>query len=203
MPAVTTDAQVCNMALGACGQRDLIGSLLEDSAQALACATYFSTAKAKVLEELKWKWATKRKTLALLSGVERQGWAYVYAAPSDLLSAGSVSHIEDGGRPDAEPLPFLIELNDTGNAFLIACDVTTPELVYIRDVPVALWPAKAIDALAADLAVRIALMLPVKPELAARLAPAAALKLREAQAADGNANSPDKPALPPALLARR
>lgn len=203
MAAVTTDTQVCNMALGACGQRDLIGSLLDDTAAGLACATYYSTAKAKVLEAAKWRWASKRQTLALLSGVEREGWGYVYAAPSDLLSIGCVSHIEDGARPPTEPLPFLIELNDTGNAFLIACDVTTPELVYTRDVPVALWPAVAIDALAADLAVRLALMLPVKPQLAASLAPAAAMKLREAQAFNGNTGSPDAPALPPAILARR
>lgn len=203
MPAVTTDAQVCNQALGLVGQRQLINSLLEDSAEAIACRTYYSTVKAAVLESHPWRWATKRQTLALLSGVEREGWEYVYAAPSDLLSPKSARYIEDGARPAVEPLPFLVELNVTGNQYVIACDVTTPELVYTRDVPVAMWPAVAIKALAAGLAEAVALMLPVKPQLAQLLAPRALLALREAMADDGNTGSPDAVPDAPWVRARK
>lgn len=204
MSAVTAEAQIANMALGAVGQRDLIDSLLEDTAQGLACNTYFATAKQKILEAHPWAWATKRQALALLSGVTREGYEYVHAAPADLLSPKAARRIEDGARPPVEPIPFLIELNVTGNAFVIASDVTTPTLVYTpRDVAVALWPASAIDALAAELAVRIALMLPVKPELARLLRPEAALKLREAMASDGNTGSPDVPPEAPWIRARK
>lgn len=203
MPAVTTDAQVCNQALGLVGQRDQINSLNDDSTPGLACKTYYSTVKAAILEAHPWRWATKRNTLALLSGVEREGWEYVYAAPADLLSPKSARRIEDGARPPVEPLPFLVEMNEAGNQFIIACDVETPELVYTRDVPVAMWPAVAIKALVAAMAEALALMLPVKPQLAQVLAPRALMALREAMADDGNTGSPDVTPDAPWVRARK
>lgn len=188
MSAVTTEAQVANMALGHCGQRDLIDSLLENSAEAIACRTFFATTKQSVLQELEWPWAQKRSTLALLSGVTVEGWTYAYAAPSDLLNADCVHRIESGAQgPDVSPIPFAIELNAAGNQLIIATDATTPDLVYTRDVALALWPAKAIEALAAALAVKVALMLPVDKVLARGLAPLAEQKMSEAKAASANA----------------
>lgn len=188
MSAVVTEAQVANQALGLCGQRDIIDSLLENSAEAIACRTYFATTKQSVLQELEWPWAQKRSTLALLSGVTVEGWTYAYAAPADLLNADCVHRIESGAQgPDVEPIPFAIELNAAGNQLIIATDATTPELVYTRDVALALWPAKAIEALAAALAVKVALMLPVDKVLARGLAPLAEQKLSEAKAASANA----------------
>lgn len=193
MAAVTTDAQVCNQALGYVGQRLTIGSLLEDSTEAIACRVHYQTTKQAVLEARWWTWATKRLSLAQLTGVTRLGYEYVHAAPSDLVSANGARYIETGGRPEAQAgqIPFLVELNDSGNAFVIASDVETPKLVYTRDVPVALWPAKAIDALAWALAVKLSLTLPVKPALAVSLEGKATKALLEAQAADMNAPRED------------
>lgn len=187
MSAVTSDTQVANMALGACGQRQTIDSLNENSAEALACRTYFATVKQSILQEMNWPWAQKRASLALLSGVEVEGWAYAYAVPSDLLNADAIERIESGAQVDVEPIPFSLELNAAGNQFIIATDAVLPELVYTRDVALALWPAKAVQAFAAELAVHVALMLPVKPELAGGLKGVATQKLSEAIAASGNA----------------
>lgn len=203
MPAVTTDAQVANQALGFVGHRATINSLLEDSEQAIAASIHFATAKARVLEAFPWRWATKRQALAQLSGVTRDGWAYVHAAPADLLSVNSARKIEDGARQSTDPLPFTVELNDSGSGFVVASDVPTPTLVYTRDVPVALWPAHAVDALVAELAVRLALTLPVKPELAVRLQPLAELRLRQAMAVTANGEVRDPEPDPPAIRARK
>ncbi len=202
MSAVVTEAQVANQALGLCGQRDIIDSLLENSAEAIACRTYFATVKQSVLEELEWPWAQKRSTLALLSGVTVEGWTYVYAAPSDLLNADCIHRIESGAQgPDVSPIPFAVELNAAGNQLVIATDATTPELVYTRDIALAMWPAKAIEALAAQLAVNVALMLPVDKVLARSLAPLAAQRLSQAKAA--SANSLAQRPIPNAEVIRR
>lgn len=192
MPAVTTDADVCNMALGHVGQRRLILSLIEDSAEAIACRTHYATAKREILETHWWSWATKRQALAQLMGVTREGWGYVYAAPADLISADGARFLDEG-RGAAEPAPFIVELNDSGSALIIATDLQPATLVYTRDVPVALWPAKAITALSYELAHRLALSLPVKPGLAQGLVPMASLKLDEARAADMNAAGDEAP----------
>lgn len=205
MPAaVTTDAQVCNQALGYVGHRAVIGSLLEQSTEAQACATHYQTAKNAILEAFPWRWATARATLAQFpANITREGYARVFAAPRDMVSANSARQIEDGGRPSVDPIPFLVELDSSGAYFIIATDAEVPRLIYTRDVEVALWPAKAIDALATELAVRLALTLPVKPELAARLVPLATLKLREAMAVTANGESPDKEPDAPSIQARR
>lgn len=191
MPAVTTDVQVANQALGFVGQRRPIASLLEDSPEAIACRTHFDTVKACILEADWWTWATKRQALALTSHT-REGWDFCYAAPGDLISTAGVRYI-DQGRPDPEPVPFLIELNSATSQFLILTDYESPTLVYTRDVPVALWPAVAITALAAELALRLAPHLPVKPQLVSWLKGEAESRLLEAKAADANARGPEAP----------
>jgi len=193
---LTSPAALCNIALGFVGQRDKILNLTEDTVAAIACATHYPLARDACLEAHWWSWATKRRTLALLTGVERTGWSYVYAAPTDWVSVNGARYLETGGRPrrpDSD-YPFLVELNDAGNACVIAADVETPELVYTRAVEsVAIMPALFIHAVAAELAVRLALELPVKPGLAQGLGPKAYMALQTAVAADLRLTTRDVP----------
>lgn len=187
MATLTSPAQLCNIALGFVGQRAAILSLTEGSAESQACAAHYAASRDVCLEAHWWTWATKRRTLALLTGVERTGWTYVYAAPTDWVSVNGARYIETGGRPRRPDTdyPFLVELNDAGNSFIIAADVTTPELVYTRAVEsVAIMPASFITAVAWELATRLALVLPVKPQLAQGLGPKAYMALQAAVAAD-------------------
>ncbi|MCU0701852.1 MAG: hypothetical protein MUC96_35565 [Myxococcaceae bacterium] len=193
--SVSSDVEVANQALGYVGQRAGITSLLEDSTEARAVRNVYATAKRKLLEDSEWRWATARQQLALVSGATRQGWAYVHAAPSSLLSADCARYIEDGGRPTPgrERVPFRVELNDVGNGFVVVSDVERPTLVFTRDVPVALWPSVAIDALAFDLAARLALVLPVKPQVGLAMASTARQKLMEARAGNLTGDEDDQP----------
>lgn len=187
MATLTSPAQLCNVALGLVGQRATILSLAEESAEAQACAVNYALARDACLEAHWWTWATKRATLAALTGVTREGWSYVYQAPTDWVSINGARYLETGGRPrrpDSD-YPFLVELNDSGNAFVIACDVASPELVYTRAIDsVAIMPAAFVNAVATELAVRLALMLPVKPQLAQGLESKAFRALQTAVAAD-------------------
>lgn len=193
MPTVTTDAQLCNLALGLVGQRQFIDNLAEASTEAQCCAVYFGPTRDEVLAAYPWRWATKRSTLALTTE-ERTGWGFAYAAPADMVAA---RYIWAGQRApgSGKDIPFATELNDAGDGMLILCDIEDAELVYTRTAPsIGLWPPHFVKAVAHQLAVYLAGTLPVKPELMPRFQQAAYSALLTAAALDANAGKADQPA---------
>lgn len=192
MATITTVAGVCNLALGMVGQRQLIDDIDEESNEAQACKLYYSTARDECLAAFPWSFATKRAVLAL-STETRTGWDLVYVAPTDLLLDGR-RFVWDGSRstPIDLRIPNALELNDADDGYLLLTDEPDAELVYTAQLnTVALWSNAFVKAVAARLAVDLALMLPVKPELSERLEPRARLALAHAAARDGNASTPD------------
>jgi len=189
---LTTEAQVCNLALGMVGQRQLIDGLADSSTEAQACAAFYATSRDECLGAYRWRLNQKRAVLAL-STEERSGWNLVYVAPADMLIGGA-RYIWDGSRATAVDLriPFSWEPNDAGTGFLILTDEVDAELVYgsMWDT-VALWTPAFITAVASRLAVNLAFMLPVKPDLARGLEPKAMLALQRAAAQDANAGQYD------------
>ncbi len=193
MPAVTTEAQVCNLALGLVGQRQFIDRLDEATTEADVCNRFYASTRDELLEVHHWRFATKRAVLALTTET-RSGWGYCYAAPSDMLKA---QRIWDGQRePGAgERIPFTLELNDAAGGHLILTDLENAELVYtVALETVALWRPLFVKAVAAQLAVYLAGALPVKPQLIPMLQQGARLALQQAQAADANEGQRDEAA---------
>lgn len=161
MAAVTSDAQVANLALGLCGQRQTLDSLDEASEEARAAKTYFAQARDEVLAAWDWRQARKRAVLAL-STETRDGWAYCYVAPPDMLTPRRIWQ-ED---TSAAPVRFAWELNDAGDGHLILTDQADAVLVYTSTFTrVGLWRPRFTRAVYTQLAVYLAPMLPVKPEL--------------------------------------
>lgn len=193
MAGVTTPAQVGNLALGFVGVRKYISALTENSVEAQAVQLHFPVARDVALESHWWKFATKRSTLARLT-TTITGWAYCYAAPSDWVSSNGARYLEPGVQsPTIDQLPpFAVELDAAGGQFLIATDEEAPELVYTRKLndSVALWPAHFQAAVAWHLAMSLALVLPVKPDVASRLEPKARLALEQAVAVDLRVGTP-------------
>lgn len=196
MAAVTTEAEVCNMALGLVGQRQFIDRLDARSTEAQVCNRFFASTRNELLEAWHWRFATKRAVLALAADsagelIERSGWGYCYVAPTDMLKA---RRIWDGDRSAGagSRIAFGKELNDDASGHLITTDQPEAELVYTVELrAVALWTPKFVMAMAKQLAVYLATALPVKPELARLLQPAATLALQQAAAGDANEAEPD------------
>lgn len=191
MPAVTTPAQVCNLALGLVGQRQFIDSLTEESVEAQVCARYYATVRNALLAKRWWRFAKKRAVLALTTE-EREGWGFCYTQPTDLLVA---RYIWTGKRRPArgEGCPFEVELNDAATGHLVCTDMEDAELVYTVELAtVALWRPLFVDAVAAELAVRLAGAIPVKPQLMPMLQQNAFQRLMEAAAADANEAADDE-----------
>lgn len=192
MATITTVAGVCNLALGMVGQRQLIDDIDEETDEAQACKLFYGPARDECLGAFMWSFATKRAALAL-STEERTGWDLAYVAPPDMLLEGR-RYVWDGSRatPVDLRIPNSIELNDAGDGYLLLTDEPDAELIYTAQLnAVALWSNAFVRAVAARLAVDLALMLPVKPELARLLEPRAQVALHKAAALDANASTPD------------
>lgn len=177
-----SEAELCNIALARIGQGEFIDALTEDTREARACKVCYSHCRDTVLASHPWSFATKRSTLALLT-VERTGWEFAYALPTDCITALS---LYSGTRaPSADVrVPFAIEHDSSSNRVLLT-DEEEAELIYIGRVTAPpLFPPLFTDALAWKLASELALSLPVKPGVAVSLEQAYGRALARAGAAD-------------------
>lgn len=182
---LTTEAQLCNIALLRVGERQTIDSLEETTEAARACKSLYAPARDACLEEHWWTFATKRVVLAT-STEERAGWEYAFAMPSDCLVP---QYIYTGIRnpAPASRLRFAQELNDAGDGYLILGDFdsTTSPLVYTSRIEnVRLFPPMFADAVAWRLAVDLALGLTVKPQVGLAMRQGYQIALNRAIASD-------------------
>jgi hypothetical protein len=85
---VSSEVDICNMALGHLGDDATVASLdpPEGSAQAEHCARFYPMARDAMLDAHKWGFATRRASLALLSETPPSPWRYAYAQPADALN---------------------------------------------------------------------------------------------------------------------
>lgn len=179
--ATQTPVDVCNLALLYTGQGQQINSLDQATIEAKACKVHYAKTRDAFLESAWWKFATKHAVLALLSGQTRTDWVYVYQLPSDFIAPRYIHTGQRLSNP-IDRIPFDLESVSASTAVTGQCLVTdqkAAELCYTAEVPtIALWTPLAVDALAWELAVKLCLILPVKPEWAAR----ARLEAKQARA---------------------
>lgn len=160
-----TAADICNLALLRIGQRAFLDSLDGQDLASRTSKVLYTVARDSVLASAPWPFATRRVTLAALDGVERSGWSYVFAYPSDCLS---VRGIVVGFRvPTLEQRgAYAIHLDDDGTGKVIVADGSAVELEYTARVEsVGLFSPLFVDALAWKLAADLAPALAGKPEM--------------------------------------
>lgn len=169
MAVVASEAQLCNLALLAVGERQIIDSLDEPSQQARLCKAIYGPARDVLLEAAWWRFASRRVTLAEAALTTRDEWAYCYLSPADLVDP---QYIFNGVPPesDSDPEPYSMEANDAGDALIICCNRRDAVLAYTaRIITPGLFPAFFVKALVASVAAQLAAALPVKPDLALAL----------------------------------
>lgn len=88
---MTTEVQICNLALSHLGDAATVASIAppEGSAQAEHCALFYPIARDALLEMHQWGFCTRRTALAPLTN-DANTWDYCYAAPTDMLNAIAV-----------------------------------------------------------------------------------------------------------------
>lgn len=148
---MTTNVEICNLAISHCGASQFIASLNEPSNEARLCALHLPVLRRATLRDAPWGFATRRQTLALISSGTVSGWAYRYSLPSDCLAALAI--VVPGSRAprSEERIPF--EVSASG----LSTDQARAELIYTADIESpALFDALFVQTLAFGLAAEIA-----------------------------------------------
>lgn len=150
---MASEVDICNLALAHLGDSATVATINppDGSAQADHCARFYPIARDALLEMHQWDFTTTRVQLALLSA-NATGWAYTYAAPSNVLDLIAVL---DPAAPDDysatiqpdtwyeppilsvgqyTPQPFVAETDYTTNADVIMTNQGNAVLRYTRRV---------------------------------------------------------------------
>lgn len=151
---MSSNVQICNVALSAYCGAQIITSLDEDTPQAEACALHLDDVKRQLFERNWWTFAKARQVLAELTNDRTGEWAYCYQQPADALSIHWVNDaatarimLSAGRSPDAPR-------ERSGEKIYSDVQTATCEFTRFISDP-ALYPQYFSDCLSAFLATRI------------------------------------------------
>ena len=151
---------ICNMALARIGVRRFISALTDPSDNAAACKQLVPMCRDRGVASFPFPFAEKRATLALLP-TTRDGYAYMYQAPADMLVARYIWAGIRNPYPD-QKIPFTLEASDDNTSTVLLTDQPNAELVYTSQVPATnSCPPLVADAIAWALAVELSMALRV------------------------------------------
>ena len=144
---MTSEVDICNLALLRLGTRSSMASLSEGSTESNACAQVYALSRDLLLSAHPWTFANQRTVLADL-GSPPQSWRYRYAYPNDCLKTREV-HSTD---LSAALVPYSVagDFDTQGSTIkVILCNSPNAELTYTARVTNPdLFPAHFIEALA-------------------------------------------------------
>jgi hypothetical protein len=155
----TSDAEICNLALGHLGDSDGIASLDEASKAARACNLYYEQARDEVLQEMQPPFARRTAALGLVTdytaGTAFYEYGYAYRFPADALA---VFRIQNGATRYAtatnRPAWRIMSDDDGALLYMDQADAVVEYTVRITD-PSRFTP-DFVQALALKLAAYIA-----------------------------------------------
>lgn len=193
MALVMSANQICRMALGQVGATLTVQDFTtETTTEARACQTYYEPTRDALLASFEWPFAEKREDLGLLTLVTRDGWQYAYALPDDCVYA---RYLWTGVRDPPKSLraKFKEEYDSNGGTVLLT-DVANANLVYtFRHEEPTRYPMYFVDALAAELAARLAMPLVKEPGLRSNLMQVAQYVTSVAMSRAAQEGEPDDP----------
>ena len=102
---------VANMALSHLGLTTKIEAADEDSVAASEMRSFWDHARKQTLKAYDWGFARKRITLETDTEAPPDEWAYRYKYPVNCIA---IRRIINPLGEDAAPIPYLLELNETG-----------------------------------------------------------------------------------------
>lgn len=162
-----SEVSICNIALDHIG-RAQISALTEASAEAQTCSRHYALARDAVLTKYNYRFLRGLKALAQLTVNDRSNaWAYAYSVPPDVLRVRRVMpQIEASGlMTDAYPYASSGEMVEARIPYELEgghlyCDIEGAVLEYSRaDIDATAYAQPVADAIATELAARIAMPL--------------------------------------------
>ena len=160
-----SEVSICNIALDHIGKAQ-ISALNEASAEAQVCSRHYPLARDAVLTKYNYRFLRGLQALAQLAVNDRSSaWAYAYAVPPNVLRVRHVMPQIEASASLSDPygasgdmiearVPYELE---GGNLY---CDIEAAVLEYSRaDVDATAYAQPVADAIATELAARIAMPL--------------------------------------------
>lgn len=182
---MTSQVEVCNMAMGFIGSQARIADINETSQEAFYCRVYWDYSRKMVLAEAAWHFANKRLALADL-GLSTADWSYSYTYPADCIRFLGIANPINSGLASTR-IPFEVGINEAKTSKIIWTDYAAATGIYTADITApGLWSVGFPKALAARLAWEIAMPLTGDEKIAQLAARIAAVELSKASAQDAN-----------------
>jgi hypothetical protein len=186
MPTVTSETQICNLALVRIGTAQ-IGALTEANKRAESCNLHYGPTRDAVLRAHPWNFATRRAELAQQDAPHPTfEFAYKYPVPDDFLKLIRTD-LEAAGC--TEGIDYRLETD--GEALCLMSNEAAHFIEYTARVTnVGLFDALFVDVLAARLAAEICPYIVDNAALAGKLLEVYDAKLREARGVDAQEGIP-------------
>lgn len=141
---MSSDVELCNIALSHIGISKTIASLTELSKEASMCSRFLTLTRDLVLRDYKWPFATKIASLALVASDPNDEWAFSYRYPSDcmmvrrIVNGIPIGFIADvavfptyslmNSYYEANKVPYKIAVDSSGK--VIWCSLSEAQLEY-------------------------------------------------------------------------
>ena len=198
---MTSEIDICNLALLRLGTRSSITALTEGSVEANACSLVYFLLRDTLLAAHPWNFATRRVGLADL-GAPPDQWRHRYAYPSDCLHARTIQPPQ--GHVNVVPFEVSGDVDAGGNAIkVILCDVPAAELVYTAKITTPLlFPPHFIEALSWMIAAELANALSGDDNLAQNAMQMATQAITAGRANDANEASRPQDHIPDWITVR-
>lgn len=192
--AAPSPVQICNIALGRIGQRP-IAAFTDGTATSTLASVHYDPARQSVLRASPWRFATKRKQIAVLSDSPAWGWTYQYQWPDGALAILKVSSqpsFQDSARWESEGRQILT-------------NISAPIYVkYTDDVTdTALFDPMFVDALAEYLASEIVFGITKRADLRKLHLTVYETKISDAEAVDRTEIVDEQPEADDFIVVRR
>lgn len=169
-----TETDLCNLALGFLGHDRVIEDLADGSSEAARCALFLPGARRAVMAAHDWGFLMLQTPLAK-GAAAPDGLHYVYMRPFEALRVCGLYNA------DGDPVSFAY----VNGVLLSAAPEAAVAYTLDNDMPDD-WPPKVQDAVAWELAARLAGPLTGKTSAVQMARQAAGAYLRDARAADSN-----------------
>jgi hypothetical protein len=185
---MSSEVEICNLALSHIGTRSTISALNENSNEARQCNIHYAAARDFVLRKHPWGFAEKTLALAVLSDPP-PNWLYKYQYPTDCVTAIELVPEDKALSP---PIPYKLGVADDRNSKTILTDKEDAYLRYTARVTnPTLFDAAFVQALSWYLASQLALPLTASKSIRADAVNGYLLMTGQAETADLNEGEPD------------
>ena len=120
---MASSTEICNRALGAIGQ-DEIMTLDDSSKAARACRAFYDPVRRRLQRKHSWVFALRTTTIPKVGPAENQGFLYQYQKPNDCLR---LVRVADGKTANNLEGPYIY-CNDDPLVIRYVQDITDPNL---------------------------------------------------------------------------